>query len=350
MRPTRVLALVLCLTAVSFGRGVAQAPPPPCPGYIAAQLQPGVGASTAVVSLLISLVPNPQVGVAPQPVTLRFEQGEGFAVDPPTISLAPNDRAPVRVTVRGENPGLVQLRGHPTNGEPGCLSLDTSVDIGFDSAITLRVDDLNADFFRHSADGGPRASLDANRPRRVQVRLVTKRDGRPVNFDAPITTQVSSDEAVLSLDGKTWPSAVTTTLQQGWSPDLLVKPVQFTGAGTLQVALNADPTKRLATESFLFATHPPFFFRLLIGMLGGFVYAVAALLADKKTGTRKSHLVAQLLIGVILGGIAVAFAEEGWLPLTIKKSDALGYLVVGVLFASLGLDGVIKRVQKALKV
>jgi hypothetical protein len=101
----------------------------------------------------------------------------------------------------------------------------------------------------------------------------------------------------------------------------------------------------LGRQAIFFLIEIPLFLRILTAVGGGLLYALLTWLAEKKTSPA-GRLPRSLAIAAGIGLLAAVLAEAAILPVKISKLNPWGYLMLGVLFASLGLDGILKRITK----
>jgi hypothetical protein len=127
-----------------------------------------------------------------------------------------------------------------------------------------------------------------------------------------------------------------------------IKPRISWGKGqvTLDFLADSSPTASpLSRQTLFFLIEIPLFLRMLIAVGGGLLYALLTWLAGKKAAP-PGQLLRSLAVAAGVGLLAAVLAEAAILPAKISKVSPWGYLMLGVLFASLGLDGILKRITK----
>jgi hypothetical protein len=320
----------------------------PCGGGVAAEQ---TIRKAGEAHLRLELIPPP-VGAQPASLDLNFEEQAGvFAVIPNAVSLFPYKPLSVIVRVQGQNPGAVLLRGRALNDPGHCFSVAKFVDTGFDEAVGVDFDRANRDRFTTNAAAEIAQALDRSSLSSFMLQLISRETSKPMDYELPVTARLSSTDALFSSNtgsDQTWNEHITLLCSSALSSAIFIKPRILFGKGQVNLDFLADssPTApSLGRQAIFFLIEIPLFLRILTAVGGGLLYALLTWLAEKKTSPA-GRLPRSLAIAAGIGLLAAVLAEAAILPVKISKLNPWGYLMLGVLFASLGLDGILKRITK----
>jgi hypothetical protein len=275
-------------------------------------------------------------------VKVFMEQTDKVQYDPRVFESKPNERTTVKVTVVKAPSGLALIRASGS----GLDDLVEPLDANF--SVKLKPNNLDQ-------------TLVSGAVANINFDFVNGK-GEPVALDARV--KLSLQSANLSFRSKQtdpWTDTVEIDVPQNYtsSPAVQVKPRWLWSPSNALLGVSA----RIANESnsYTFVVHnenvkfnvvPRWWLPLVVAILGGIIFSLYQAAQDWiKSSDSKARRIAPILItrilpGVIAGALAYFLVNMNILGIKIDTTALQGFLVLGFLFAYVGIDTILKLVTK----
>lgn len=299
-------------------------------GYIAADLPLKVEVNEPFE---IDLILKPKNPGYPGAAKVFMEQTNQMKYEPRTLGLKAGERKTVRATVLKSSSGLASV----VATADGWDSLDTVINSGFWSRLKSNI-------------GEP---IHAGSRKTFSISFKDD-EGDATPLDAPVTVTLQGSKLLMLVDGN-WHERVELTVPAG---SISTVPIEIKAtswaADTALVSAEVRTMNNMVihNENFWINVLPRWYVPLLVAILGGVMYSVYRLSQrlPNRRGAAREFLLGAVLPGLASGGFAgaLAFLLASWGVLGIKVDTTTlqGFLILGFLFAYVGIDFILKTVTR----
>jgi hypothetical protein len=265
-----------------------------------------------------------------------FEQTDRVTYDPRVFDLKTGERKTIKFQVNSSESGLTEIMAMADGWEDLAISLDA----GFTAK-------LKPNNLPESIDGGTVQGFNL---------IFVDTHGDPVRLDAPVQLTVQSTKLLIRRKGEGgWGNRVDINLPRGTgsTPVIAVKPEAWakTEMGTLQASLTEETGTVLSDVTFpQIKVRPRWWLPLMLAILGGItfsLYQVSQELPSLKSqgrGAISTVVVSRVMPGALAGAIAYLLANYEVLGFKADTTQLRGFLILGFLFAYVGIDTILKIV------
>jgi hypothetical protein len=267
------------------------------------------------------------------------------------------------------NPGLVYLQGttiHPGKGSNcAAATIQWPIDTGLHELARLHVGGpgFGCSSGCTNDEGADARALDPNLVTSIKLSLHDL-NGKPFLPSAPITYELESSSAALSNDdGAHWtrptearpstgPILLTVRPETGGQASFLVSPL-WVRDGYLNVRVNVSNSETAMEAKIAFKTAPPRWVGFLLCVLGGLLFSIIDSLVSAK-GNVKHFLVlfferygSKPIFAMCAATFAYVVKDVSIAGLTLSAETTSGYMLLGFVGATIGLEAIFKRIQGA---
>lgn len=263
-------------------------------------------------------------------VQVFLEQTDKMLYEPRVFTLRPGARRTVQARVLKSRSGLAEVVASANGWEDMFVSLDA----GF--AARLRANNLDRTMESGSTQSFTLDFVDGQ--------------GNATPLDAPVTVALQASKARIRQRDKDWAERVAFEIRRGAtsSPVIEIQPEAWstdTGIVQAEVRINYDYLV-LGQQRFEFTILPRWWLPLVMGILGGILhglYQVSKEITAAKRGVLRIGM-AKLASSASAGALSYFLANWDILGIQVDTTSLRGFVVVGFLFAYVGVDLVVKSV------
>lgn len=280
----------------------------------------------------------PVTPAATQPTHVVFEPSSSITYRPSSVVLAPGNRVAINVVVDTTRSRLAEISAYASRWTP----LRRTVNSGFRGRLRLSLG----------------SSLEGGKPHSFTAGIVDSLN-QPLAVDAPVSITLSANGAELRSESttSTWQKKLTVYLEPRFSLSELIeiKPRSRIGS-TAQIrgVIKVNDTQVLGDSHFAFTILPASWFPLALTMLGGLTggfYVTARKFGKTKRAfgpfTAKVAL-PTISSSVLAGFVAYLSTTSGILGVQVEPTAWGGYILLGILFAYVGVDTVLEGMRRRL--
>lgn len=219
-----------------------------------------------------------------------FDRGVNVVYEPAELALTPFRRSAVKVTIKKAPSGLARLAAYSR-----CCPTRTATVV---SEFKGRVRALEP------------STLESRRQQPVSVALDDNQN-RPLVLDADLDLRIAAFNAEVSADGKAWHASITSRIRKGAarSDYFYVRPLPIDVAnGHIQVTGYSDGGNVAFPDDLAFLVTSPWWLKLVMAMLGAFLYALYKRLNATETETELVTFLRSLGAALVAGVFAYVLA------------------------------------------
>jgi hypothetical protein len=345
IRFTRWLSAVCAITAIAVVRPSLLATP--CP-VISTNLDDTVLNVTSPIPFLVWIEKPEGVTLNVQETTLLFFANDHISIEPNMLNLdvSGKTRSSATLSFKGDNVGLVTLKGKLTGWPSGCAELDLPIDTGFSSIAKLTSDLVTTD-----PQTGLRLHLTGGQQKSFTILFKNQAD-KDLQLGSPVTVILeATDGAKLSVDSKKWDTKTTVNANQGstQTEPVLIRPPS--GGSETDARIYVHVHRNSASNDLLNGTivydfDYPWWLRLLSIIAGCLIYSAIEALSSKRLGKFSwDSLWVKLFLMLAIGVLAYVIEDSKILGFEVSKTTIKGNVMFGVLVGCLGLEGIINRIR-----
>jgi len=275
-------------------------------------------------------------------VKVFMEQTNKVLYEPRVFEVKPDEpRTQVKVTIVKAPSGLAMIRASAN----GLEELLEPLDVNF--SVKLKPNNLDQPLVSGVATN-------------VNFDFVNGK-GEPVALDAPIRLTLSSANLYVRIKPTdAWVDTVELDVPQNYtsSPAIQVKPrwLWSPNNGLLGVAARigdkGNYSFTVRNENLPFKVVPRWWLPLVVAILGGIIFSLYQAAQDWAKSTEPKArrvvpiLIQRILPGALAGALAYFLVNMNILGIKIDTTALQGFLVLGFLFAYVGIDTILKLVTR----
>lgn len=272
------------------------------------------------------------------------------------LPLPPNVRTRFRLTVRQNNPGLIELVVM-ANWDSDCPHPDLPLNTGFSDIVAM--ESRTRGFV--VVEGGTFVDPPPIQPGRkfIELDFVGRSNHRPLSFGVPPTLEITStgDTSLLQKDGQT-ANSLRLTMDGSTIPIVQIENTHWGSSGMIEVNVRKGPTSSaIANYRIRYSTDFPWYVLFGMTFLGALLYvAIESLPSFNKAADGSAPPPYWKLLlkddgsKIILAFIVavVAFLLKDTTVLGAIKFDPTtlkGYAILGFFTNVFGLEAIFKKVK-----
>jgi hypothetical protein len=274
-------------------------------------------------------------------VDVYMEQTRKVRYEPRNFQIKPGTRKTIRVTILKATSGLAMIRGSAN----GVYTLEEPVDAGF----TAKIRATNVD-----------QPLMSGRTASIRFDFVNGQ-GQPIAVDAPLRLTLECPGLYFrAKPTDNWddglkidvPENSTSTQPIQVRPRWLWSPESASLIVRTEIADAAGYSFVVRDEAVVFNQVPQWWLPLAMAIVGGIVFSFYQGTQDwmKSTDPKRTRtlsiLVTRVLPGSLAGALAYFLVNMNVLGIKIDTTQLQGFVVLGFLFAYVGIDTILKLVTK----
>lgn len=275
-------------------------------------------------------------------VKVFMEQTNKVLYEPRVFEVKPDEpRSQVKVTIVKAPSGLSLIRASAN----GLEELLEPLDVNF--SIKLKPNNLDQ-------------ALVSGAVTNVNFDFVNGK-GEPVALDAPIKLTLGSPNLYVRIKATdAWADSVEFDIPQNYTstPPVQVKPRWLWSPNNGLLGVTARITDKgnysfpVRNENIKFSVVPRWWLPLVVAILGGIIFSLYQAAQDwvKSTESKGRRvvpiLIQRILPGTLAGALAYFLVNLNILGIKIDTTALQGFLVLGFLFAYVGIDTILKLVTK----